>query len=350
MSNTKRIPEELISLALDYSRAGTLVQTPLDKLKVIRSDLLAGPLHSVYEPSVCFIVQGEKTATVGKTVYRCEAGKFFASSANLPVVGQVIKASSAKPYLALILTLDSGTIYELASATDFRRRTLESMGPGVFLDDVSELMVDAFLRLMRLLHQPTGLTILGPLIMKEITYYLMQSPFSRNLYDLGIKGSGVNRISRSIQKIRTDFAQPLKVEELARMADMSPSAYYENFKKFTALSPIQFQKQLRLQEARKLLATETEDVTSVAYAVGYESPSQFSRDYSRHFGSPPSKDLKNLRNGLERAAAIHSEMETSGSREGLRQSRNAAVGPGNRAAGDSSGQPLNGLTRARKSV
>ncbi|MCE9598856.1 MAG: AraC family transcriptional regulator [Spirochaetia bacterium] len=296
MQLDSRMPEELITLALEHSRAGALVETPLAGLKVIRSDVVTGALHSIYEPCVCFVVQGAKKATVGNKVHRCEPARFFASSANLPVVGEVIQASAAAPYLALILDLDPGVIYEIANGMDFEKPDADSENAGVFTDNVTDAMTNAFLRLMRTLRLEGDRRIIAPLIIKEITYYLMQSRFSRVIYELGIKGSGVGRISRSIQKIRRDFAQPLKVEALARMVDMSPSSFYETFKKITALSPIQFQKQVRLQEARKLLATESEDVTSVAYSVGYESPSQFSREYSRLFGLSPSKDIQELRN------------------------------------------------------
>lgn len=291
---------------MEFSRAGTLAETPLDALKIIRSDVLSGPQHSIYEPSVCFIVQGAKDVTVGQKVYQCEPGLFFASSANLPVVGRVTRATAAKPYLALILRLDSAIIYEIASATDFRKP--DDLGSaGVFLDDAKNAMTDAYLRLMRSLGRQSDIEILAPLILKEITYYLMQSRFSGVLYDLAVQGSGVLRISRSIEKLRRDFSESVRVESLARIADMSPSAFYQHFKQLTGLSPIQFQKQLRLQEGRKLLATETEDITSVAYSVGYESPSQFSRDYSRLFGLAPSRDIKNLRQQLESAAQDLSE-------------------------------------------
>ncbi|MCB1170005.1 MAG: AraC family transcriptional regulator [Leptospiraceae bacterium] len=289
------VPEELISLSVEYSRPGALNETPLGELKIIRSDMVSGPIHSIYEPSVCFVVQGAKNATVGNQTYRCEPGRFFASSANLPAVGEVIQASPEKPYIALILSIGSGAIYEIISELDLRPESgLERA--GVFTDEVSPPMTDAFLRLMRTLPRALDRQFMAPMIMKEIIYYLLQSRYSRVLYEFGIQGSNVNRLSRSIQKIRTDFSSPLKVDALARLADMSPSAFYNNFKKLTGLSPIQFQKQLRLQEARKLLATEVNDITSVAYNVGYESPSQFSRDYSRLFGLSPSRDLRNLRN------------------------------------------------------
>ena len=290
------IPKELLELSLKYSQPGSLVSTPLEGLSVIRSDSLSGPVHSVYEPSVCYVVQGAKNASVGNKVYRCEPGRFFVCSANLPVVGEVLAASPEAPYVALILSLHSRTVYEIQEELDLQKPTGAADGVAVFTDEVNSSLTEAFLRLMRTLDKEKDRQIVAPLAVKEITYYLMQSPFSRLLHDLGTRGSGLDRISRSLRKIRQDFAKPLKVDALAQLADMSPSAFYEHFKKLTSLSPIQYQKQLRLQEARKLLATEVNDVTSVAYNVGYESPSQFSRDYSRLFGLSPSKDIQNLRN------------------------------------------------------
>jgi len=289
-----QIPEELIVLGLEYSSPGALLDTPLAELKVIQTAMKTGPLHSIYEPSVCFVLQGRKQASVGNRIYICEPGRFFASSAILPVVGEVIEATEAKPYLCLILSLDPGIIYEITNQMNLKRPD-DGDGVGVFMDDVRDIMTDAFLRLMRTLSRAEDRRILAPLIVREITYYLLQSRFARVLYDLGVQGSGVSRISRSIEKIRRDFARPLKMDALARMVDMSPSSFYENFKKITALSPLQFQKEVRLQEARKLLATQSEDITSVAYSVGYESPSQFSREYSRLFGLSPSRDIQKLR-------------------------------------------------------
>lgn len=292
MAADREIQQELIVLAKRYSGESLVTDTPLESLKIVRRDQKTGPMHSLYEPCICFVVQGEKLVTVGRTIYRCEPGKFFATASNVPVVGEVVKASSERPYLCLFLKLDQKIVYEL----------VEKMGPppggskdvGVFTDDVSGPLADAFLRLMRTLSHAGELQVLAPLIIREIVYYLMRSRFSHAIYQLGIKGSQMRRIFGSIEKIRRDYASPLTVDSLARSADMSPSAFYQNFKKVTLLSPIQFQKHVRLQEARRLLATEVKDVTSVAYMVGYESPSQFSREYSRLFGLPPSQDIRNL--------------------------------------------------------
>lgn len=288
------IPPELIALVERYSRSqtGDVADTPLETLKIVRRDRKTGPVHSLYEPCLCLVVQGEKLVTVGQTQYRCEPSKYFASASNLPVVGEVIKASARSPYLCLVLRLDQQVIYEVVDQVGPPDETAKEA--GVFTDDVTRPLTDAFLRLVRCLDKPGDREVLAPLITKEIVYYLMKSRFAQVIYQLGVKGSQMRRIARSIEKIRRDYASPLKVESLAEMADMSPSAFYQNFKKVTLLSPIQFQKRVRLQEARRLLATEVEDVTSVAYMVGYESPSQFSREYARLFGLPPSRDIKLL--------------------------------------------------------
>lgn len=286
------IPQELIDLVARYSSRDAVTETPLESLKIVRRNQKTGPVHSLYEPCMCFVVQGEKLVTIGSKNYRCEPTKFFASASNMPVVGEVVKASAQKPYLCLVLKLDQKIIYELVSETGPRRETSNAV--GAFVDDVTGPMTDAFLRLMRSLSSATDRQVLAPLIIREIIYYLMKSRFADVIYQIGVKGSQMWRIFGSIEKIRRDFASSLTVDSLADMADMSPSAFHQSFKKVTMLSPIQFQKQVRLQEARRLLATEIEDVTSVAYKVGYESPSQFSREYARLFGLPPSKDIKNL--------------------------------------------------------
>lgn len=287
-----RIPSELIALVEQYSSAEAVTDTPLEALKIVRRDKKTGPVHSLYEPCLCLVVQGEKLVTVGKTRYRCEPSKFFASASNLPVVGEVVKASARIPYLCLVLRLDQQVVYEVVD----RVGPLNNHSPevSVFTDDVTEPLTDAFLRLMRSLGNDQDRQVLAPLIIREIVYYLLKSRFAHVIYQLGVQGSQLRRIFNSIEKIRRDYASPLTVDDLAALAHMSPSAFYQNFKKVTLLSPIQFQKQVRLQEARRLLATEADDVTSVAYMVGYESPSQFSREYARLFGLPPSRDIKQL--------------------------------------------------------
>lgn len=292
MPDRADIPPELIQLVERYSKNTAIGDTPLECLKIVRRNHKTGPVHSMYEPCMCFVVQGEKLVTVGNAEYRCEPSRFFASASNMPVVGEVIKASAQSPYLCLVLKLDQKIIYELVRETGPRRS--DKGGKGVFVDEVTAPLTDAFLRLMRTLGSEADRQVLAPLIIREIIYYLMKSRFADVIYQIGVKGSQMWRIFSSIEKIRRDFASPLTVDSLAEMADMSPSAFHQNFKKVTLLSPIQFQKQVRLQEARRLLATEIEDVTSVAFKVGYESPSQFSREYSRLFGLPPSKDVKNL--------------------------------------------------------
>jgi AraC-like DNA-binding protein len=292
MSGKIEIPAELIQLVARYSSADAVSSTPLESLKIVRRNAKTGPVHSLYEPCMCFVVQGEKIVSIGSAQYRCEPSKFFASAANMPVVGEVVKASAESPYLCLVLKLDQKIIYELVNATG--QRIDNSMATGVFTDEVTTALTDAFLRLMRTLGNDGDRQILAPLIIREIVYYLMKSRFAAVIYQIGVKGSQMWRIYGSIEKIRRDFASPMTVESLAELADMSPSAFHQYFKKVTLLSPIQFQKLVRLQEARRLLATETEDVTSVAYRVGYESPSQFSREYARLFGLPPSKDMRNL--------------------------------------------------------
>jgi AraC-like DNA-binding protein len=287
------IPPELIALAERYSTPEAVSATPLEALKIVRRDKKTGPVHSLYEPCICLVVQGEKLTTVGQTRYRCEPGKFFASASNLPVVGEVVKASARAPYLCLVLALDQQVVYEVVGSVGPLNNGAKEV--AVFTDDVTEPLTDAFLRLMRSLGDERDRLVLAPLILREIVYYLLKSRFAHVIYQLGVKGSQLRRIFHSIEKIRRDYASPLTVDSLAALAHMSPSAFYQNFKKVTMLSPIQFQKQVRLQEARRLLATEAEDVTSVAYMVGYESPSQFSREYARLFGLPPSRDIKQLR-------------------------------------------------------
>lgn len=288
------IGQELIDLANKYSNRSEISDTPLAALKIVKREHKTGPVHSLYEPCICFVVQGEKLVTVGNTQYRCEPSQFFAAAANVPVVGEVLQATVKNPYLCLVLLLDQKIIYEVVDKAG--RPPGAAKEAGVFTDAVTAPLTDAFLRLMRTLADATDRQVLAPLIVREIVYYLLKSRFAQVIYQLGIKGSQMGRVFGSIEKIRREFASPLTVDSLAEIAEMSPATFYQHFKKVTLLSPIQFQKQVRLQEARRLLSTEIGDVTSVAYRVGYESASQFSREYARLFGLPPSKDIKNLQN------------------------------------------------------
>ncbi len=287
--------DDLVELCLHFARQEGFIQTPLKNLQIVRSNAKSEPMHTVYTPSLCFIVQGEKDAIIASKKYHYSPTQFLVSSIDMPVTGQVTVASEKKPYLCLVLGLESEIVYDIISSEP---NPVSAIGPvqrGYYVDTVTPEIMDSFVRLLRSLQNESDRRILSRSIVREITYRLLCSPYGDVVRQLGIIGSQTQRISKVIEVIKKDFASSLRIEELARIANMSPSSFHEHFKKVTAMSPLQFQKRIRLQEARRLLSLDVGDAASVSYQVGYESPSQFSREYARLFGLPPIADLKRLR-------------------------------------------------------
>jgi AraC-like DNA-binding protein len=217
------------------------------------------------------------------------------ASVKLPVTAQVTEASSDVPYLALKLEFTPSEILEVLHETEMGVEKKENATRGLFVSKIEPSLLDAVTRLARLLDIPKDIPVLAPLIMKEIIYRVLQGEYGGMLKQIAIEGSSANQISDVIEHIMNNYEKSFKIEELAEIANMSVSSFHRHFKEVTAMSPIQFQKQLRLQEARHLLLSESADAADVAFRVGYESPSQFSREYSRMFGLPPKEDVKSLR-------------------------------------------------------
>ncbi|WP_306590081.1 AraC family transcriptional regulator [Geothrix sp. 21YS21S-4] len=288
------VSEELVKLAAAAAPEAGTRPTAIPGLQVIRSDGPTLPVPTVYTPSFCFVAQGEKVATVGGTSFRFRAGESLVVPVDVPVTGQVVRASSRRPFLCLVLDLDPDVVYRLLQQWESlpaRPPAGEHLVPARCDAEVG----DALLRLLRCLVQEADRIVLAPLVIQEITYRLLHSPQGAAVRQLGVAGSHVRRIAKLIEHIRSHFDRPLRMEELARSANMSPSAFFHHFKQATTMSPLRYQKELRLQEARRLLSTEVVDAATAAFRVGYESPSQFSREYARLFGLPPIADMKRLR-------------------------------------------------------
>jgi transcriptional regulator GlxA family with amidase domain len=221
------------------------------------------------------------------------------ASVDLPVTGQFTEASPARPALGFGLTLRPSVIAELLlnpAAGDFPRAGRGAATPsGIAVSDASHELIDAVVRMLRLLDRPRDLPVLAPLIEREILWLIMTGEQGATVRQLGLADSSLSRVGHAVRWIRDHYADTIRVEELAKLSRLSPSAFHRNFHAVTAMSPIQFQKQIRLQEARMLLVTDPGDVAGVAYAVGYESPSQFSREYRRQFGMSPGRDAVRLR-------------------------------------------------------
>lgn len=282
--------EALKSLVLrhaDQARAGyEPVATGIDGFSVIRTRQPTALRPQIYQPVFCLVLQGTKELYSGDRRIAFGAMQSLLVTVDLPTVTRIIKASPAEPYLALAITLDAGLLAEMADAVP--EPAMGTGGPGFGMQDVDDAILDAMGRLAALIGRPEAAAVLEPLIRREVHYWLMTSahaPMLRRI--VTAEGNGI-RIARAIGAIRRDFAVRLRVDTLARDAGMSLSAFHAHFRSMTATTPLQFQKSLRLIEARRLLLTGGNSVSQAAFAVGYESPTQFSRDFSRRFGVPPS--------------------------------------------------------------
>ncbi|MBM7111839.1 HTH-type transcriptional activator RhaS [Brevibacillus laterosporus] len=254
-----------------------------------------GPKYGVFKPSLCIIVQGVKEVLLSQERFRYGPADYLVGSVNLPIIGQVTEASSEVPYLALILALTPSQILEVLREAQIEVDKKENAKRGMYVSKIEPSLLDAVTRLARLLDNPKDIPVLAPLVTKEIIYRVLQGEHGTTLGQIAIEGSSTYQISDVIEHIMKNYDKSFRIEELTEIANMSVSSLHRHFKEVTAMSPIQFQKQLRLQEARSLLLSESSDAADVAFRVGYESPSQFSREYSRMFGFPPKEDIKHLR-------------------------------------------------------
>lgn len=269
--------------------------TAIPSLSFSRFSTITGPSYGVYMPSLCIIVQGWKEVLLAQDRYVYGPADYLVASVNLPVVGVVTEATSENPYLALKLEFTPNQILEVLQDSQLTVNKKENAKRGMFVSQIEDSLLDAVTRLVSLLEYPDDIPVLAPLIIKEIIYRVLQGQHGVTLGQIAIEGSSTYGISDVIDYIMNNFYQSFRIEKLAEIANMSVSSLHRHFKEVTAMSPIQFQKQLRLQEARRLLLSESTDATQAAFQVGYESPSQFSREYSRLFGLPPKEDIKRLK-------------------------------------------------------
>ncbi|MDG9675186.1 AraC family transcriptional regulator [Micromonospora sp. DH14] len=273
------------------------MRTPIDGVLISKVDQQTGPTTSMSGTVLALIAQGAKHMALGDRVYEYRAGQYLVASVDLPVTGRFTQASADSPALGFGLVLHPATVAELLlQAAPGDLPPLSGGTPsGMVVSDAPDELGDAVVRLLRLLDRPRDVTVLAPLIKREILWLLLSGEQGAAVRQLGLADSSLSHIARAVRWIRDHYAQAFRVEDLARLSGMSVSAFYRNFQAVTAMSPIQFQKQIRLQEARLLLATHPNDITGVGIRVGYESPSQFSREYRRQFGAPPSQDATRLR-------------------------------------------------------
>lgn len=262
-----------------------------------RASTITGLVHGVAHPSFCVIAQGAKEIHLGEERYRYDPYHYLLATVELPTVSQLVEASPEQPYLSLRLDLDPALVASvmLEAGMPSPRRDADSVR-AINVSPLDDNLLDAAVRLVRLVEaSPAEARVLLPLVTREIIFRLLAGEQSARLRQVAVLGGQTDRIARAIERLRNDFDKPLRIENLAHELGMSASGFHEHFKAVTALSPLQFQKQLRLQEARRLLLGEDLDAASAAYRVGYEDASHFSREYKRHFGQPPMRDVERLR-------------------------------------------------------
>jgi AraC-like DNA-binding protein len=269
-------------------------QTAIAQLEFQRVSSVSTALRGVCDPIFAILVQGQKDALLGEEIYRYSAAQYLVVSVDLPLGAFITEATPDKPYLGFKLNLDPRQLCDLIIQTVAKRQP-ENAVRGLFVSTIDTPLLDCALRLTRLLDTPEDIPIVAPLIMREIYYRLLMSEQGEAVRQIATSGSNMQRIAAVIKRLKADFAQPLRVEDLAEQVKMSASSFHHHFKAVTSMSPLQYQKQLRLLEARRLLLAENSDASNAAYEVGYESPSQFSREYARMFGAPPIRDMQQLR-------------------------------------------------------
>ncbi|MDP4096688.1 AraC family transcriptional regulator [Paenibacillus sp. P96] len=251
------------------------------------------PAHTANVPSLYVIAQGAKAVTFGDETYSCDVLDCLVTSVHLPVSGRITQASPGFPYLSVQLEFSLDMIMDIIKAS--QQKWDGKTGPGFLVSSSTPSLLDAVIRLIKLLDTPDDIPFLAPLILHEILYRVMQSEQGSIIRQFALIGSQAQRITKAVHLISRDYSKPFLIEELAQEVNMSPSALHKQFKKVTAMSPLQFQKVIRLQAARRIMLTEDLEAAEAGFRVGYESPSQFSREYARLFGRPPMSDVKHLR-------------------------------------------------------
>ncbi|WP_404339682.1 AraC family transcriptional regulator N-terminal domain-containing protein [Pseudoalteromonas mariniglutinosa] len=285
---------EIAALVNKFSKGNGVHGSAIAGVNCIKFDTTIEKFSGVYHPSLCIIVQGKKRVLLENEIFQYQPSEFLVASVDLPVIGQIIEATKDKPYLCLQIELDLHELTELAIRVNRGRVSAKTIYPGIFIGDVDDSLADSVLRLVRLLETQRDIEVLSPIIKREIYYRLINGEYGIRIASITQIGSNMQRISAAIKILKTNFSNRVNMEELATEVGMSISSFYTHFKSVTAMTPLQYQKRLRLLEARKIMINERQDAASKAFQVGYESPSQFSREYARQFGNPPRRDVGSL--------------------------------------------------------
>lgn len=286
--------EELVERMLRIIPENGILE-PFEGFRVSRASKTTETVHSVYSPSFCYVIQGGKKALLGDELFRYDPGHYLIYTVDLPMTFQVEEASAEKPYLGFRLNLDPSLVAEVLIESGGAIKKANAKTKAIGVGAVNADLLDAVVRLIRLVENSHDYKILAPLVTKEIVYRLLTGGQGARLNHLLASAGDTRRISKAIGHLRENFDRPFKVENIARDLGMSVSGFHHHFKSVTAMSPLQFQKQIRLQEARRLMIGEDLDAANAGFRVGYEDPAYFSRDYKKLFGAPPQRDIAKLR-------------------------------------------------------
>jgi len=294
---------ELLRQISSHAREEGDTATAVSGLRLYRRSEPTACATATYQPSFIVFTQGKKRINLGKTILTCDNSTFLLTSIDLPVVSQVIDATPQAPILGLILALEMAEVRKILSEEEFHAAAAPSNARGMAVGAITVELLSACTRLVDLLETPQDIPFLGNLLQREIIYRLLRSPQGNHLRAIATLGEQSHRTARAVTWLRANYAKPLRVEELASMAQMGVSTLHHHFRSLTAMSPLQYQKHLRLHIARERMLHEGLDAASAAFEVGYESASQFNREYSRFFGLPPMRDVKARRQALTAAEA-----------------------------------------------
>lgn len=286
---------ELAAIIERYCGEDGAHPAPIPGLTFVRLSSPSLPACSVVKSVFAAAAQGAKRFVLADEAYEYDSRHYLVTSVGLPLLAQVTEASPAAPYLGFVLELDPLKISELMSKLPPARPSLAGFSLGLAVSPLTPAIGDAVLRLARLVETPADIPVLAPLIEQELLYFLLTGEQGCRLRDVAVKGSQGHRVSRAIHWVNENYSQPMAIDELATAVSMSKSSLHHHFKTLTSMSPLQYQKALRLQEARRLMLVEQLDAASASHRVGYESPSQFSREYRRMFGAPPLRDIALMR-------------------------------------------------------
>ncbi|MDB6049010.1 MAG: rhaS 3 [Pseudomonas sp.] len=289
---------ELVSIIRRFAPGDGVFATTIPQLHMVCHDRPIQSIPTLAQPALCILAQGSKDVQLGEESYTYDPLNYLVISVAMPVSGCIQHATPEKPNLALRIDIDPAQINALIAEAGPMSVPTRPSGRGLYIEKIDTQLLDAVLRLTRLLSTPKDIAMLAPLIQREIIYRLLRSQQGHRLYEIAIADSQTHRVTQAIKWLNSHYEQPMRIEDLAREVNLSVSTLHHRFKSVTAMSPLQYQKQLRLQEARRLMLADGLDASAAGYRVGYESPSQFSREYSRQFGAPPSRDLARLRQSV----------------------------------------------------